>query len=179
MSKPETRFYTAIHKLLPKHIHREKMHNAFRGGTADAWYSGPADDLWVEYKWIAKLNKRALIRMDRLLSPLQMQWLHQRYKEGRNVVVILGTPEGAWIFERLLWEYPLDPNKIRQLRVSKQNVAEYIIKRTCLHAETATQSSKNNGDDVQGFSNVVLNHGVSECRDEKMPTPKEEIGTGK
>ena len=132
MSKPETRFYTAVHKLLPKELHHEKMHNIYRGGTADVWYSGSADDLWVEYKWLARLPRTAPVRLDKLLSPLQQRWLTGRHEEGRNTVVILGTPEGAWICEGLAWERPLDPAIVRTQAVTKQNVADYIKKRTCL-----------------------------------------------
>ena len=139
MSKPETRFYTAVHKLLPplRNLHREKMHNLYRGGTADVWYSGNADDLWVEYKWLAKLPRTTPVRLDKLLSPLQQQWLMGRHGEGRNVVVILGTPAGAWVFEGVSWKEPLDPDIIRTNGLSKLNVADYIKKRTCLDAEMA------------------------------------------
>lgn len=132
MSKPETRYYTAVHKLLPFGLHREKMHNIYRGGTADVWYSGNLDDLWVEYKWIAKLPVKAPVRLNKLLSPLQQQWLTGRYVEGRNVVAILGTPEGAWIFEGLSWQEPLSPDSVRTAEISKRNVADYIIRRTCI-----------------------------------------------
>jgi hypothetical protein len=134
MSKPETRFYTAVHKKLPplSKLHREKMHNMYRGGTADVWYSGDLDDLWVEYKWIAKLPKKAYVCLDKELSPLQQQWLMGRYKEGRNVAVILGTPEGAWVCEGAKWIEPIDPIAIRTLAISKQTIADYIKKRTVL-----------------------------------------------
>jgi hypothetical protein len=132
VSKPETRFYSAVHKLLPSKIHREKMHNTFRGGTPDVWYSGNRDDLWVEYKWLANLPKRVPVRTDKLLSPLQIRWLRKRYEEGRNVVVILGSPQGAWVFESLSWEAPLSPDEIRAANLSKQNVADYIKHRTTL-----------------------------------------------
>jgi len=132
MSKPETRFYTAVHKLLPRSIHREKMHNPYRGGTADVWYSGNLDDLWVEYKWLAKLPKKALVRLEKELSPLQQRWLKERHDEGRNVVVILGTPEGAWICEGAAWMEPLDPATIRIRALAKHDVAEFIKRRTQL-----------------------------------------------
>jgi hypothetical protein len=130
VSQPETRYYTAVHKLLPRIIHREKMHNIYRGGTADVWYSGNLDDLWVEYKWLTKLPKKAPVRLDKLLSPLQLNWLRGRYVEGRNIVVILGSPEGAWVFENLDWEKAIDPTTIREREYTKQNVADYIKKRT-------------------------------------------------
>jgi hypothetical protein len=132
MSKPETRFYTAVHKLLPpeRELHREKNHNIYRGGTADVWYSGTLDDLWVEYKWLTKLPVRVPVRLYKELSELQLQWLHGRYEEGRNVVVILGTPEGAWIAENLDWERDIDPATIRIRKLTKQFVADYIKNRT-------------------------------------------------
>ena len=134
MSKPETRYYTAVHKKLPpaRVLHREKMHNLYRGGTADVWYSGTLDDLWVEYKWLAKLPVRAFVDLTKELSALQKQWLSGRHAEGRNVCVILGTPEGGWICEGVSWMEPIDPDAIRTRSMSKHEVAEYIKTRTCL-----------------------------------------------
>ena len=69
------------------------MHNAYRGGTPDVWYSGSRGDLWVEYKWIARIPKRGTIVPK--LSPLQLDWLTKRKAQGRNVLVIVGSPKGA------------------------------------------------------------------------------------
>jgi hypothetical protein len=129
-TKPETRFYTAVHKLLPKELHREKMSNPYRGGTADVWYSGTAADLWAEYKWLTKVPVRANIRVYELLSPLQLQWLGDRRKEGRNVVVILGSPDGAWIYEFGRWGEDLPIDHFIVGRKTKQQVADYIRSRT-------------------------------------------------
>lgn len=128
-SKPETRFYQSIHKLLPKELHSEKMHNPFRGGTPDVWYSGTLDDLWVEYKWIATVPVRAPIKMTSLLSPLQQQWVARRYAEGRNVVVVLGCPKGAYVFEGLSWQKDLLPNVAW---LTKRETADYIRRRTMI-----------------------------------------------
>ncbi len=106
------------------------MHNIYRGGTADVWYSGNLDDLWVEYKWLTIIPKKALIRLERDLSPVQQQWLEGRHGEGRNVAVILGTSEGAWILDGVSWKEPINPDAIRTAKISKQFVADYIKKRT-------------------------------------------------
>ena len=148
MAKPETRYYTAVNKLLPRIIHREKMHNMYRGGTADLWYSGSLDDLWAEYKWIAKLPKKTFVRLERELSPLQQRWLTGRHEEGRNVVVILGTPEGAWICEGVGWKEPIDPADIRARALSKQFVADYIKKRTQLDDVLAIPRYAGNQSDI-------------------------------
>lgn len=131
-TKPETRFYTAVHRLLPKSIHREKMANPYRGGTADVWYSGTADDLWVEYKWLAKVPVRANIRVYDLLSPLQLQWLRDRRQEGRNVIVILGSPDGAWVYEFGTWEADLPVDVFKHGARTKQQVADYIRSRVMI-----------------------------------------------
>lgn len=129
-TKSETRYYSAIHKLLAKEVYREKMHNPYRGGTPDVWYSGKTSDLWVEYKYLAKVPKVAAITMTNLLSPLQQEWLKGRFKEGRNVAVILGSPYGAWVFEDDSWLTPLDPEQLRTRGLSKVEVADYIWSRT-------------------------------------------------
>lgn len=130
---PETRFYTAIHKLLPKNLHREKMHNPYRGGTADVWYSGTADDLWVEYKYVSKVPVKAPINIWKELSALQLQWLRGRYEEGRNVVVILGTPVGAWVYTALSWETQgVTRETLAEAGFTKQAVATYIEGRTMI-----------------------------------------------
>jgi hypothetical protein len=133
MSKPETRFYTAVHRLLPAKLHKEKMANPYRGGTADVWYSGTADDLWVEYKYVTKVPKTAGIAVSKELSALQLQWLRLRHTEGRNVVVILGTPIGAWVYEFCRWETELvTASQLTHSGLTKQQVADYIRNRVML-----------------------------------------------
>lgn len=148
MSGPETRFYTGVHKLLPRTVYREKTHNPYRGGTPDVWYSGNADDLWVEYKWLAKLPRSAPVVLTKLLSPLQQRWLDQRHAEGRNVAVVLGTPEGAWIMSGKMWKLDIDPADIRAANKSKHDVARYIEERITIHDVLANPSHAGDGSDL-------------------------------
>lgn len=100
-AKPETTFYTGVHKHLTD-LYFEKMANPYRGGTFDCWYSGRRD-LWVEYKFI-ELPKRDTTVIDLCtprgkamgspLSALQQQWGADRWAEGRNVWVIVGVGLG-------------------------------------------------------------------------------------
>jgi hypothetical protein len=96
VSKPESSFIAGVHKLLAGACHAEKMHNPYRGGTFDCWYSGTAADLWVEYKFVV-LPKRATTLIVPELSPLQLKWGTERQAEGRNVAVIVGSREGGII----------------------------------------------------------------------------------
>lgn len=71
---PETNFIQRVHRHLPKNIYRWKIAAAFNNGVPDCYYSGPQNDLWIEYK---AANGR--------LSDLQSNWLTKRWDEGRNV----------------------------------------------------------------------------------------------
>lgn len=152
-SKPETTFIASINRLIPlkrrkesmkareqypSAIGYEKMNNPYSAGVADSWYSGNKADLWVEYKYIQKLPIRpsTMIRLASgdLLSALQLDWLHERYQEGRNVRVIVGCPEGGVVFEDLSWEQDLSTNDFKALIVSKQQIAQTIIS-ACIHAD--------------------------------------------
>jgi hypothetical protein len=130
----ETSFYTTVHRYLPVRLHREKMHNAYRSGTADVWYSGPTGDLWVEYKFVRTVPTRAPIRVYQLLTPLQLKWLNDRHAEGRNVAVVLGTTLGAWIFEHGAW-LSTDVTRLQlQTRgLERKDVADFIRRKTCAH----------------------------------------------
>lgn len=118
-SKPETVFYTAIHRLLPRAVHKEKMSNPYRGGTPDVWYSGNKGDLWTEYKWVARAPKKAFKAN---LSPLQIKWLSERHREGRNVAVVVGSPKGVTILRNLEWERSIEPH----FTSSRQATADWI-----------------------------------------------------
>lgn len=94
-SGPENRFIKSINDKLTKDIYCEKMHNPYRGGTADVWYSGKYD-AWIEYKWITSMPKKGVLIPK--LSGLQKIWCKDRFTEGRTVFVVVGCPRGAIIF---------------------------------------------------------------------------------
>lgn len=91
---PENRFIKRVHARLPANIYHEKMHNVYRGGTPDVWYSGKGGDLWIEYKWAEKPGKKPPA-----LSELQKRWLRDRHAEGRRVLVVLGHRAGALVYD--------------------------------------------------------------------------------
>lgn len=128
-SKPETTFIAGIHRRLPRSLHKEKMANPYRGGTADCWYSGDKADQWVEYKYVPKLPVRASLTPG--LSDLQKNWLRRRYNEGRNVAVIVGCNEGGIILTAPdEWETPLNPEQCRARLQPRDEVARWILTRT-------------------------------------------------
>jgi len=124
-TKPENRFIGSVHKHLPKSVHIEKMNNPWRTGTADVWYSGTSGDLWIEYKFIERIPRSAEILPD--LTPRQMQWLNDRFDEGRNVFVVLGTPTGGVIYRNKEWSTPLTPEAFKERMAPREEIARWIL----------------------------------------------------
>ena len=122
-TKPENRFIGSINRLLPN-TYAEKMNNPWRAGTADVWYSGNRGDLWVEYKFIERIPRSKEILPD--LTPRQRRWLNDRFDEGRNVVVVLGTPTGGVIYRNKEWTRPLRSEELSKLVVPKAEIARWI-----------------------------------------------------
>lgn len=129
-SKPETLFWNNIRKALPKEIYAMKNNNEYIAGVADVWFSGTKNDLWIEFKFVPKLPVRVPLRPQELLSALQLEWLKDRYKEGRNVGVIIGCKrnreyEGI-ILRDLAWEHDISPQNFNALIVSKSELVSFI-----------------------------------------------------
>jgi hypothetical protein len=122
--KPENRFIGSVHRYLPS-TYAEKMNNPWRAGTADVWYSGDRGDLWIEYKFIERIPRSAEILPD--LTPRQKRWLNNRFDEGRNVAVVLGTPTGGVIYRNKEWMRPLDHVTLSGLIVPRDEIARWIF----------------------------------------------------
>jgi len=150
--KPENTFIASVHRMLappPRpnmnipvglknitRLHKEKMHNTFRSGTADVWYSGRMD-LWIEYKWVPRLGKKITPK----LSPNQKLWLNGRWVEGRNVKVVVGSPNGCIVFRTPIeWLYGVELSDAQVL--TKAEIARWIEKECGLAGSQGHQSDQ-------------------------------------
>ena len=122
MATPENTFIASVHRHLPVELYRMKNHNQYNGGIADCWYSGPAGDLWVEYKFIV-IPKRddTVIKIE--LSELQKNWLTSRHAEGRTVAVIVGAKEGGAMFFGTDWAPEINARLFRKMVLSRTELA--------------------------------------------------------
>lgn len=124
-AKPENTFIGSVHKKFSgDKPYFEKMYNPLRSGTPDVYYSGVLGDLWVEYKFIPRIPRSAEILPD--LTPRQRRWLNDRFAEGRNVAVVLGTPDGGVIYRNQEWNTPLSSTELSARVLSRAEVAQWI-----------------------------------------------------
>lgn len=137
MATPENTFISSVHRYLPtmENLYRMKNHNVYNGGIADVWYSGPGDDLWVEYKFLAVPKRDDTVidlvgGKDPMLSALQQDWLECRHLEGRNVGVIVGSKDGGMWFPAVSWKHPLTAGDFREALDSRADLAQLIVKLT-------------------------------------------------
>jgi len=137
--KPENTFIASVHRHLPVDLYHMKTHNAYISGPADVWYSGHVADIWVEYKYATHIPKS---QNDYVLdlTPLQSEWLHARYLEGRRVYVILGMEQGGIIFQDLNWEDGHTKSMLEENVMNRKDIAEWISRATTGKYEAPTQS---------------------------------------
>jgi hypothetical protein len=135
MSHPENTFIQSVHRLLPegrRDPYWMKNNNMYTAGIWDCWYSGPAADLWIEYKF-EKLPKRDTTVVPVDLSELQTDWGLQRYEEGRNMAVIVGCKEGGVLLLNRDWERELTKAAFVARLWTRKQLAHWIIQQTTIH----------------------------------------------
>lgn len=119
----ESGFTTAVNKKLPKHIYIWKVSDKFTGGVPDCYYSSNVRDIWIEFKYLKKLPKKVLPA----LRPLQKKWLNERHDQGRNVFVVVGSPEGCLIYKDKEWL----EHKSSSLAVTRAELIQWIEETLC------------------------------------------------
>lgn len=117
-SMDEHSFIRSVHRYISPEVYRWKINARFARGIPDAWYSGPAGDLWVEYKWLPQSPRRFVPK----LSANQRKWLRDRYQEGRRVAVIIGCPQGAMILTDRKWEQRVEVDRWQ----NRKAIADWI-----------------------------------------------------
>lgn len=130
-AKPETTFTAEVHKHLPREVYRMKNNNSYTSGIPDVWYSADLRDIWVEYKFLPSVPQRGIVDGKRIgLTALQASWLAGRYKEGRNVAIIVGVPSGGVIMRNLECVVGLSSAEFAARIQPKPAIANWITQQT-------------------------------------------------
>jgi len=134
----ESTFTTSIGKLLPPTVYKLKLMLPYTAGVADSWYSGPAGDVWVEWKYLKSIPRVVDLvgGQHPIVTRLQQHWLRGRHAEGRRVAVIVGCREGAVILPGIEWMTPMSRDEFRRRVVSRRDAAQWIASQTsatCRH----------------------------------------------
>jgi hypothetical protein len=114
-------------------LYHMKNHNSYLSGPADVWYSGNKGDIWVEYKFVAKLPRVVNLtdtKKKYALSALQQEWLRARWLEGRAVYVILGMEDGGILFREREWETEHEREELLPYVQSRVALAIWIYNET-------------------------------------------------
>lgn len=93
----ERQLIDAIHRRLPKTLHKQSMTSASltHNGTPDYYYDGSTGDLWVEYKQLKAMPRNGMVEPFVLLTEHQQRWILRRYKIGGNARIVVGLPNKA------------------------------------------------------------------------------------
>lgn len=126
MANPESIFSQYIKNRMPREVYAWKIMNGMQNGIPDLYFSGCKSDLWAESKWV-KIPKKETTAIDPGLSALQTRWLYNRWKEGRNVCVLVGSPIGCVVLQN---EAMFDSIYKHHLCTPKKEIAEWIIQQT-------------------------------------------------
>jgi hypothetical protein len=124
----EHSYIRSIHRKLPDDIYKWKINDNYQAGVADAYYSGIGGDLWVEYKYVKALPARGDTTVKTTLSAQQKIWLRARHEEGRNVAVVVGSPDGHLLQTAPgEWEVEVTCDNFIRTAIEKEEIVSYIV----------------------------------------------------
>jgi hypothetical protein len=121
----EHSFVRSIHDKLRGKVFIWKINARFANGVPDAWYSGKAGDVWVEYKWGAYK-----------VSELQNKWLTDRFYEGRRCWLVVGNEDGI----RVVDAPPYTRQKIADQKTYSLQEYVKILCDACTLPQTTTET---------------------------------------
>ena len=127
--KPETTFSKGVLAHIPRDVYHMKNNNPYLSGVPDLWFSGNSADLWVEMKYLPRVPRRDSVVPTELLSKLQAQWLERRHREGRQVAVIIGCPDGGVVLPGITWQDEISAASFVARIQSRPALAQWIIER--------------------------------------------------
>lgn len=125
-TKPETQFISSVNRHLPRDVYRMHTNNPYIGGIPDEYYENKKI-LWVEYKFDRKLPPIVVLSNEKYyLTKLQQDWLRRCRVNGHQTAVILGWPDGGYVFVGDAWEEPIARDTLIERTCSRAEIARWI-----------------------------------------------------
>lgn len=98
----EAQFTRNVNKRLPKTVKAWKIIDQYEGGVPDCFYrlkyALAPNPLWVEFKYLKTLPKRATTLIKPNLSALQIAWLTEAMQAGEQTAIIVGYGSKGVVF---------------------------------------------------------------------------------
>lgn len=110
-------------------VYALKLNLAYVAGVPDNWYSGRFRGHWSEFKWLSKLptvHFHLRTGANPKLTDQQNLWLSRRYDEGRDVSVIVGSPDRCIVLLDKEWEEAVE---VERMTMSHRDVIDWIVER--------------------------------------------------
>lgn len=133
----ESGYTAAVGRLLPPGVYPLKLSLPYTAGVADSWYDGNRGDLWVEWKHYNPLPRTIdlLAGKNPKLTRLQYDWLKRRHANGRNVAVIVASPQGGIVMRVTEIEQPIAREEFLARALNKRGLAAWIASEvSCINA---------------------------------------------
>lgn len=127
----ESTYTASVGRLLPPSVYALKLSLPYTAGVPDSWYSGRGGDLWIEWKYLPRIPSEVDLigNKNPIITRLQQKWLQDRYDEGRQVGVIVGTPGGAVVLPDLDWQGIYSRAEFESRLWTKRQVSDWITHR--------------------------------------------------
>ena len=124
----EAGYLTGLRKRLAPFIYYLKINLRFGQGVPDLFLSGSKQDLWIEAKYARTVPPTLTLTDDRYwLSVSQQEWLVNRHNEGRNVAVLVGSPQGDMLFPGVSFQTPLSRSGYMLNAIKTKDMADKLL----------------------------------------------------
>jgi len=127
----EHSFIKAVHRSLPSEIYRWKIHDTYTGGVPDAFYAGPAGMIFIEYKYIKTLPKKAETPIKNTLSTLQVVWLTRMHNFGHTVAAVIGIGNNVIVLgDDELWQKDVSQDWYNKNKMTRAEYSLWLTRQT-------------------------------------------------
>lgn len=126
----ESQFIRNVNKYLPERIFAWKVNDKFQAGVPDCFYrnkkSTSGVPLWVEYKLVKTLPKRATTKIVPNLSANQILWLKMALAAQESAWVIVGCEGQGVVMTVSEWESGITQGEFMARKMPYRALAKMI-----------------------------------------------------